>query len=69
MNKCKVSNNSKHQCKEVTFFLTEGELLAMKNALENYRELSAVGYDVCSYFNNAVFWFNERQKIRDMPCD
>ena len=62
MNKCKIKYNPKTQLKEVTFFLTEGELSNLRHMLNPNSELSR-------QLENALSFFNEREKIRNMPSD
>ena len=62
MNKCKIKYNPKTQLKEVTFSLTEGELSNLRHMLNPNSELS-------SQLENALSFFNEREKTRNMPSD
>ena len=62
MNKCKVKYNSKTLLKEVTFFLTPAELSNLRHMLNPNSELSF-------QLENALSFFNEREKIRNMPGD
>ena len=62
MNKCKIKYNPKTKLKAISFFLTPAEL-------SNLRHMLNPNSDLSSQLENAISFFNEREKSRNMPSD